>query len=90
MIFGYAYHVCWLFGVFPALQQVCIFIFVFAWSQFTALQQVCVLYILVFGWSLVTAFTACLHLVNCCLARRHVCILYIAYHVYSAIDPSGI
>ena len=45
-------------------------------------------------------FTAFMHVIYCCVLGgmrvhfnflgEHVCILYIAYHEYSMIDPSGI
>ena len=45
------------------------------------------------------SFTAFMHIIYCCLLGgmrvylnflgKHVCLTYIAYHVYSVIDPSG-
>ena len=53
---------------------------VIAWRAFTALQHSCILYCCVLGGM-------CVHL-N--FPGWHVCLTYIAYHVYSVIDPSGI
>ena len=52
---------------------------VIAWRAFTVLQHSCILYCCVLGGM-------CVHL-N--FQGQHVCLTYIAYHVYSVIDPSG-